>query len=126
MTAPHVKFQVPQELAEKVLEAVEKARLTGKVRRGTNETTKMVEREKAKLVIIAEDVDPPEIVMHLPALCDEKGIPYVYVPSKKELGAAAGLQVAAASVAIVEPGEAKELIEDIIKKVEALRKEAGV
>ncbi len=125
MTAPHVKFQVPQELAEKVLEAVEKARLTGKVRKGTNETTKMVEREKAVLVVIAEDVDPPEIVMHLPALCDEKGIPYVYVPSKKELGAAAGLQVAAASVAIVEPGEAKELVQDIIKKVEALRKEAG-
>lgn len=118
----YVKFEVPQELAEKALEAVELARDTGRIRKGTNETTKAVERGQAKLVIIAEDVDPEEIVAHLPPLCEEKEIPYIYVPSKKELGAAAGLEVPAASVAIIEPGKARELVEDIAMKVKELMK----
>ncbi len=121
----YVKFEVPKDLAEKVLQVVEKARATGKIRKGTNETTKAVERGQAKLVIIAEDVDPPEIVMHLPLLCEEKGIPYVYVPSKKELGAACGLEVSAASAAIIEPGEAKKELEEIIKRINELKKAAG-
>jgi len=54
----YVKFEVPQDLADKVLEAVKKARETGKVKKGTNETTKAVERGQAKLVVIAEDVQP--------------------------------------------------------------------
>ncbi|MEO2241311.1 MAG: 50S ribosomal protein L7Ae [Euryarchaeota archaeon] len=117
----YVKFEVPEELAEKAYEALEIARDTGEIRKGTNETTKAVEREQAVLVLIAEDVDPEEVVAHLPELCDEKGIPYVYVPSKDELGAAAGIDVAAASACIIDPGEAKDLVDEIIEKVEELR-----
>ena len=121
MPKAYVKFEVPKELADKVLRAVELANSTGKVKRGTNETTKAVERGLAKLVIIAEDVDPEEIVMHLPPLCEERKIPYVYVPSKAELGRAAGIDVAAASVAVIEEGEAKSMIEEIIEEVERLK-----
>ncbi len=117
----YVKFEVPEDLANKVLEAVKKARESGKVKKGTNETTKAVERGQAKLVIIAEDVQPEEIVAHLPILCEEKTIPYVYVPSKKALGEACGLQVAAASAAILDPGEAKDMVDEIIKRVEELK-----
>ncbi|MFP3226054.1 MAG: 50S ribosomal protein L7Ae [Sulfolobaceae archaeon] len=117
----YVKFEVPEDLANKVLEAVKKARESGKVKKGTNETTKAVERGQAKLVIIAEDVQPEEIVAHLPILCEEKKIPYVYVPSKKALGEACGLQVAAASAAILDPGEAKDMVDEIIKRVEELK-----
>jgi large subunit ribosomal protein L7Ae len=122
----YVKFNVPPELAEKTYEAVKKARETGgKIKKGTNETTKAVERGLAKLVVIAEDVDPPEIVGHLPILCDEKKIPYTYVPSKKRLGEAAGIEVAAASVAIIDPGGAKDLVEEIIKQVQQIRAKSG-
>ncbi len=117
----YVKFEVPEDLANKVLEAVKKAKESGKVKKGTNETTKAVERGQAKLVIIAEDVQPEEIVAHLPILCEEKKIPYVYVPSKKALGEACGLQVAAASAAILDPGEAKDMVDEIIKRVEELK-----
>ncbi|MEJ2775165.1 50S ribosomal protein L7Ae [Sulfolobaceae archaeon RB850M] len=117
----YVKFEVPEDLANKVLEAIKKARESGKVKKGTNETTKAVERGQAKLVIIAEDVQPEEIVAHLPILCEEKKIPYVYVPSKKALGEACGLQVAAASAAILDPGEAKDMVDEIIKRVEELK-----
>ncbi len=122
----YVKFNVPPELAEKTYEAVKKARETGgKIKKGTNETTKAVERGLAKLVVIAEDVDPPEIVGHLPILCDEKKIPYTYVPSKKRLGEAAGIEVAAASIAIIDPGGAKDLIEEITKQVQQIRARSG-
>jgi len=118
----YVRFEVPKDVAEAAYEALRIARETGKIKRGTNETTKSVERGIAKLVLIAEDVEPPEIVAHLPLLCDERKIPYVYVPSKEKLGEAAGIEVKAASATIIEPGEAKDIVEEIVKKVETLRK----
>ena len=122
----YVRFEVPPEVAEKAYEAVKKVRESGgKVRKGTNETTKAVERGQAKLVLIAEDVDPPEIVMHLPLLCEEKKVPYLYVPSKKKLGEAAGIEVAAASVAIVNEGEAKDVVAELIKSYEELKTKGG-
>lgn len=121
MAKMYVRFEVPKELSDKAYEAVEIARSSGKINKGTNEVTKMVERGQTKLVLIAEDVEPEEIVAHLPFLCDEKGIPYVYVPSKDELGKASGIDKKAASVCIVNPGKAKELVEDIADKVKKLK-----
>ncbi len=122
MPKSYVKFETPKELVEKALQAIELARATGKIKKGTNETTKAIERGQAKLVYIAEDVDPEEIVMHLPPLCEEKGVPYLYVPSKLELGRYCGIEVAAASACIVEPGEAKKLVEEIVKELEKIKK----
>ncbi|MEM4222028.1 MAG: ribosomal L7Ae/L30e/S12e/Gadd45 family protein, partial [archaeon] len=68
-----------------------------------------------------ENVVPPEIVAHLPVLCDEKKIPWIIVPDKKELGIAAGLTIPTSSVAILDEGEAKGAISGIIKKIETLR-----
>jgi len=123
---PYVRFEVPPEIAEKAYEALRKARETGgKIKKGTNETTKAVERGLAKLVLIAEDVDPPEVVMHLPLLCEEKKVPYLYVPSKKRLGEAAGIEVAAASAAILDPGGAKDLLEELVRAYQELKSKAG-
>ncbi len=97
----------------KALEAIEIARTTGKIRKGSNEATKAIERGSAKLVVFAGDVSPKEIVMHFPLLCKEKGIPCVEISKKEELGAAAGLGVGTAAVAIVKEGDAKSLIEEL-------------
>jgi len=118
----YVRFEVPKELADKAYEAIESARDTGKLRKGTNETTKAVERKQAALVIIAEDVEPAEIVAHLPPLCDEKGIPYIYVPNKRELGAAAGIDLGAAAVTIAEAGQATEVVKEIVERIRELKK----
>jgi large subunit ribosomal protein L7Ae len=122
MAKMYVRFDVPKELAEKAYEALEVARSTGKICKGTNEVTKFVERGQAKLVLIATDVDPEEIVAHLPMLCEEKKIPYIYVPDKLELGKASGIEVASASACIINPGKAKEAVEEIIEQVDALKK----
>jgi large subunit ribosomal protein L7Ae len=101
------------ELNEKALEAIEVAKSTGKLRKGTNEVTKALEKGDAKLVVYAKDVSPAEITMHLPVLAKEKSIPCIEVASKDELGAAAGLPVKTAAIAVVVEGEAKNLIKEI-------------
>lgn len=110
-------FEAPKELVDKVYEAIEVAKATGKIRKGTNEATKVIEKGIAKFVAIAKDVNPPEITMHIPLLAEEKGVPCVQVPSKEELGAAAGIDVPTGSVAIVQEGEAKQLIKEIADKI---------
>jgi len=89
-----------------IYELIEKARKSGKIEKGTNEVTKAIERETAKFVAYGEDVDPKEIVQHLPILCKEKGIPCEGVDNKKKLGIAAGLNVGCASIAVIEEGDA--------------------
>ena len=118
----YVRFETPDDLSEKALQLVQVASETGKVRVGTNEVTKSSERAEAKLVIMAEDVDPVEILVHIPMLCEEKRIPYVYVPKKQRLGQSAGLSKSAASVAIVEAGEGKGLLEELSGAFPTLRK----
>lgn len=118
----YVRFEQPKEISDKIYEAVELARDTGKLRKGTNEVTKAVERGIAKFVIMAEDVEPEEILAHMPMLCEEKGIPYGYVPTKQELGKAAGLDIPTASIAIVDMGKAKEVIDELVPKIADLKK----
>ncbi|MCY4728938.1 50S ribosomal protein L7Ae [Natronomonas gomsonensis] len=117
----YVDFDVPADLEEDALEALEVARDTGSVKKGTNETTKAVERGNAQLVFVAEDVSPEEVVMHLPELSAEKEIPYVFVGTQDDVGHAAGLEVGSAAAAIVDAGDAEGDVEDIAEKVEELR-----
>lgn len=108
---------IPKEVVESALEAIEAAKATGSLKKGTNEVTKAIERGTAKLVAYAKDVSPKEIVMHIPLLAKEKGIPCVGVDSKEELGAAAGLGVGTGSVAIIKEGQAKKIVEEISRKL---------
>lgn len=86
---------------------VEKAAKTGKIDKGVNEVTKAVEREIAKLVVVASDIDPKELVQHLPILCKEKGIKFAEVDSREKLGVVAGIGVPCSAIAVIESGEAK-------------------
>ncbi|MFP4000653.1 MAG: 50S ribosomal protein L7Ae [Thermoplasmata archaeon] len=117
----YVNFEVPDELVDRTYEAVEIARDTGNVRKGTNEVTKYVERGEAVLTVLAEDVNPPEILAHMPLLCEEKDVSYSYVPSKQELGAAAGIDAPSASVAIVDPGDGEQMVKDLKEELENLK-----
>ncbi len=121
----YAKFSVTKEVADAAYEALQIATRTGSVRKGTNETTKAVERANAKLVVIAENVDPPEVVAHLPLLCDERKIPFVFVPDKQKIGSAVGIDVPAASACIVEVGDAGSLIKEITKRIDEQRKKGA-
>ncbi len=116
-----VKFEVPKELSDKAYQLAEIARDGGKIKKGTNEVTKAVERGDAAIVIMATDVAPPEILAHIPALCEERGVAYTYVPSKAELGKAIGLEKPTASIAIVVAGKGKLLCEEVVQASNALK-----
>jgi large subunit ribosomal protein L7Ae len=118
----YVRFEVPKEVAEAAYEALKIATETGKIRKGTNEATKSIERGKAKLVLIAEDVQPPEIVAHLPLLCEERKATFVYVPTKSGIGQALGISVSSSAAAIEETGDAENLVAEIITKLNELVK----
>jgi large subunit ribosomal protein L7Ae len=121
--AMYIRFQTPKDVQDLAYDLVEKARDNGKISKGANEATKQVERGQAKLVVMAEDISPEEILAHMPILCEEKNIPYAYVPSKDELGKSAGLTVSTAAVAILNLGKDKSGIESIVKKIEGLKKQ---
>ena len=108
-------IEASKELVDKVYEIIEVAKSTGKIVKGTNETTKAIEKGKAKFVAVAKDVSPPEIIMHIPVIAEEKNVVCFQIPSKEELGAAAGIQVSTGSVAVVQEGEARNLISDLLK-----------
>lgn len=119
--AYYVKFQVPSDLVSPIYEAVRVAHQSGKVKKGTNEVTKAIERGISKLVVIAEDVEPPEVVAHLPILCEEHGIPYGFVPNRQELGKALGIDVTSAAAAIIDSGDAQHIVDQIVASLSQIK-----
>ncbi|MHA1965142.1 MAG: 50S ribosomal protein L7Ae [Candidatus Thorarchaeota archaeon] len=117
-----VEWEPTEELQKKALEALEIAKDTGRIKKGINEATKSIERGIARLVVVAEDVEPQEVIMYLPGLCDDKKAPYIFVTSKADLGNAAGIERPTAAVAIIVEGKAKELVDDLVEKINGLRK----
>jgi large subunit ribosomal protein L7Ae len=119
--AYYVKFQVPADLVSPIYEALRVAHQSGKVKKGTNEVTKAIERGISKLVVIAEDVEPPEVVAHLPILCEERGAAYAFVPSKQELGKALGIDVTSAAAAILDAGDAQHIVDQIVASLSQIK-----
>jgi len=117
MAKGYVDVETPKELQEKALQAIEMAKDTGRLRKGVNEATKAAEKNGAVLIVIAEDVDPPEVVMHLPMIAKEKNVPYVFVAEKKMLGKSAGLEVPCSAIAIEKAGSASSIIDEIVAKM---------
>ena len=117
----YVKFEMPESLVSPIYESLRVAVETGKVKRGTNEATKAIERGVSKLVIIAEDVEPPEVVAHLPIICEEQGAAYAFVPSKQELGKALGIEPTSAACAILDSGDAQHIIDEVVASIAKIK-----
>jgi len=123
--AGYVNKETSPEVTSKVLEILTIAKDTGVVKKGANEATKCIEKGNAQIVVIAGDVTPPEVVVHLPTLCAEKGVVYEFIATKKELGDAIGISVGCAAAAIKNAGNASELLRDFLEggKKKAAKKE---
>jgi large subunit ribosomal protein L7Ae len=110
---------IPKDVSDKAYEVIEVAKKSGKIKKGVNEVTKAVERGNAKIVVVAQDTNPKEIIMHLPALCEEKGIILAIVPKREDLGRAAGLTVPTSAIAVLQEGDAKQAIKELSSKLKA-------
>ncbi len=110
------------DLTVKILDLVQQASNYKQLKKGANESTKTLNRGISEFIVMAADAEPLEILLHLPLLCEDKNVPYVFVPSKVALGRACGVSrpVIAASVTTNEASQLKEQINVLKAKIEQL------
>ena len=109
-------------LANSILDLVQQATHFKQLRKGANEATKTLNRGISEFIVMAADAEPLEILLHLPLLCEDKNVPYVFVPSKVALGRACGVSrpVIAASITTNEGSELKSQINGLKNQIEKL------
>ena len=118
----HVKWETPAEVSEKVYEMIQ-SNGNGRIKKGSNEVTKAAERGTAKFIVLAEDVNPPELLAHIPLICEEKSIPFGYVPSQEFLAKECGMPngTKTASIAVMEISKsAQEQFNEVIELTKGL------
>lgn len=114
----------PKPLQKQILELIATASNYKKIKKGANEATKTLNRRLTDLIVLAADADPIEIILHLPLLCEDKNIPYVFVPTQKALGRACGVSRPVIAVSILKEDEGQnkwgKTVNDIRNQVEKL------
>ena len=94
-------------LTKKLLKLTKKGMKDKLVKRGVKETVKAVRKGQKGLVIIAADISPIDVLSHLPILCEDKSIPYMYVKSRAEIGEACKTKRPTSCVMIMKPEKSK-------------------
>ncbi|KAF9987406.1 NHP2-like protein 1 [Modicella reniformis] len=109
-------------LTNSIMDLVQQASHHKQLKKGANEVTKTLNRGIAEFIVMTADTEPIEILLHLPLLCEDKNVPYVFVPSKAALGRACGVSrpVIAASVTSNEGSDLKTQILAIKLQIEKL------
>jgi len=110
------------QLNNQILELVNQATQYKQLKKGANEATKTLNRGIAELIILTADTEPLEILLHLPLLCEEKNVPYIFVESKAALGRACNVSrpVIAASVTTSEHRELQSQLETVRRAIDQL------
>ena len=98
----HIAFETPKDIQEQVYELVKAIGKDGrgKIKKGANEVTKAAERGIASMIVMAENVNPGELLAHVPMICKEKGIPYIYVEDQGYLADSAGMTAGTRTAAV--------------------------
>lgn len=110
------------ELTVKLMDLVQQASQYKQLKKGANEATKTLNRGISDLIIMAADTEPLEVLLHLPLLCEDKNVPYVFVPSKIALGRACGVSrpVISCSILSNESSQLNGDIQSLRQKIEQL------
>ena len=120
----HIAFETPKDVQDSVYELVKLvANDNGRLKKGSNEVTKAAERGTAKMVVMAENVNPSELLAHIPLICKEKGIPFIYVEDQSYLAEAAGMTTGGktAAIAVMEVSKgAQDAFNDVKGQTDAL------
>ncbi len=123
----HIAFETPKDIQEQVYELVKAIGKDGRgrIKKGANEVTKAAERGSATMIVMAENVNPGELLAHVPMICREKQIPFIYVEDQGYLADSAGMTAGTrtAAIAVLEVGkEAQDLFNEVKGHYEALSK----
>ncbi|KIV92401.1 ribonucleoprotein-associated protein [Exophiala mesophila] len=123
MAEPNAAWPIADEaLSQKILDITQQASHYRQLKKGANEATKTLNRGTSEIVVLAADTSPLAILLHIPLLCEDKNVPYVYVPSKAALGRACGVSrpVIAASITTNESSDLTPQIRELKNRVERL------
>lgn len=128
---PFAQPLASKKLNKKLLKTVKKAAKAKHVKRGVKEVVKALRKGEKGLVIIAGDISPADVISHIPVLCEDNGVQYIFVPSKEDLGGAGGTKRPTSCIMIVPGGgkkgdksgkteEYKESYDEISKEIKSL------
>lgn len=128
---PFAKPLAPKKLNKKVLKTVKKASKAKHVKRGVKEVVKALRKGEKGLVIVAGDISPPDVISHIPVLCEDCAVPFVFIPSKEDLGSAGATKRPTSCVMIVPGGgkskknadktdEYREAFDEVVKEITSL------
>ncbi|KAJ3201849.1 hypothetical protein HDU67_001015, partial [Dinochytrium kinnereticum] len=111
-----------KKLTKKVLKTVRKASKAKNVKRGVKEVVKGLRKGRKGVVIIAGDISPIDVITHVPVLCEEANVPYVYVPSKEDLGSAGSTKRPTSVIMVLEKAgeDYEEAFEEVKGEVKVL------
>ncbi|CAD7922232.1 unnamed protein product [Amoebophrya sp. A25] len=109
-------------LSTTILDLVQQAANYKQLKKGANEATKTLNRGTAEVIVLAADTEPLEILLHLPLVCEDKNVPYVFVKSRTALGRACGVSraVIACSITAKEGSQLNAQIQDLKDQVEQI------
>ena len=118
-------------LTKRLYKLVSKATKEKKIRRGVKEVVKALRKEKApesklRLCVIAGDITPIDVITHIPVLCEDNKVPYVYIPSRAVLGQAAKTKRPTSVVLVNLPkgSEHEDLYNKCVKKIEETKEKS--
>ncbi|CAN3374245.1 hypothetical protein DIURU_000875 [Diutina rugosa] len=128
---PFAQPMAPKKLNKKVLKVVKKASKAKHVKRGVKEVVKGLRKGEKGLVVIAGDISPMDVISHIPVLCEDSAVPYLFIPSKEDLGSAGATKRPTSCVMIVPGGgkskknadkaeEYKDGYDEVVKEVKVL------
>lgn len=109
-----------RKLTKRLLKLVKKSSKGKHLKRGVREVVKSLRKNNKGVVIVAGDVSPIDVISHIPVFCENKKIPYCYVPSRRQLGSAGGTKRPTSVVLVEKDKDYEELYQQCYSDVDAL------
>ncbi|XP_071426328.1 H/ACA ribonucleoprotein complex subunit 2 [Pithys albifrons albifrons] len=109
-----------RKLTRKLYKCIRKAAKHKQIRRGVKEVQKFINKGEKGIAVLAGDTLPIDVYCHIPIMCEDRNLPYAYVPSKSDLGAAAGSKRPTCVIMIKPHEEYQEAYDECLEEVSAL------
>ncbi|XP_061817602.1 H/ACA ribonucleoprotein complex subunit 2-like protein [Nerophis lumbriciformis] len=111
-----------KKLSKKLYKCVKKASKVKNIRRGVKEVQKFIGKGEKGIVLLAGDTLPIDVYCHLPVMCEDRDIPYAYIPSKVDLGASAGSKRPTCVIMIKPHADYQEAYNECLEEVSCMPK----
>ncbi|CAL8266584.1 unnamed protein product [Merluccius merluccius] len=111
-----------RKLSKKLYKCVKKAAKLKQIRRGVKEVQKFINKGEKGIVVLAGDTLPIDVYCHLPVMCEDRSLPYAYIPSKVDLGSSAGSKRPTCVILIKPHEEYQEAYDECLDEVTVLPK----